>query len=188
MKVKHWAMASWFEYGPTESRLDTSMAQLSHVEVLPPALEGPPTANAHWSPGLVLTVRSYVAVENTPYNQEPQSILDRWELQERQEKVHPMFEQLGGSGNPLPMLTRLRKLEPIIIPKVIISIHVMQLGKVICFAFSDGTVQYRDRHTMSEIYNEPNIETVMSPLQVGFQFAEEKPCKPGTIKMWPGWN
>lgn len=181
MKVKHVALTSWFEYGPTDSRFDTSMAELSHVEVLPQALEGQPTTttNATWSPAIVLTVRSYLAVDNTHYNQEQQSIVDRWELQERPDKLHSMFEQLSsGSGNPLPTATRLRKLEPIIIPKIIISIHVMQLGKVVCFAFSDGTVQYRDRYTMNEIYNEPSIERVMTPCQVGFQFLEERPCKP----------
>lgn len=171
-------MTSWFEYGPTASRFDTSMPQLSHIEVLPQALEGPPTPNASWSPAVILTVRSYIASDNSPYNQEQQSIVDRWELQDRPEKLHPMFEQLsGGSQSTLPAGTRLRKLEPIIIPKVIISVHVMQLGKVVCFGFSDGTVQYRDRYTLNEIYNEPNTERIMSPIQVGFQFAEEKPCE-----------
>jgi mediator of RNA polymerase II transcription subunit 16 len=181
MKVKHVAMTSWFEHGPTESRLDTSMAQLSHIQVLPEAPEGPPTPSVQWSPALVLTVRSYVAGENTAYSQEQQSIIDRWELRERQQKLHSMFEQLsigsGRSGNPLPTVTQLHKLEPIILPKIVISIHVMQLGKVICFAFSDGTVQYRDRLTMNEIYNDLNVERFMIPTQVGFQFAEEKPCK-----------
>jgi mediator of RNA polymerase II transcription subunit 16 len=178
MRVKHVAMASWFEYGPTESRFETMMAQLSHIEVLPQALEGPPTPNTTWSPAVILTVRSYVASDTLPYNQEQQSIVDRWELQDRPEKPHPMFEQLSsGAQSTLPAGTRLRKLEPIVIPKTIISVHVMQLGKVVCFGFSDGTLQYRDRFTMNEIYNEPNTERVMSATQVGFQFAEQKSCK-----------
>ena len=53
----------------------------------------------------------------------------------------------------------------------------MQQGKVICFAFGDGTVQYRDRVTMGEVYNEPNFDTIMSPHQVGFQFTNETPCE-----------
>lgn len=73
-------------------------------------------------------------------------------------------------------MSRLRKLESIVIPKIILSIHTMQLGQVVCFAFSDGTVQYRDRLTMNEIYNEPNINRIMALSQVGFQFAEESPC------------
>ncbi len=52
----------------------------------------------------------------------------------------------------------------------------MQFGKVICFAFSDGTVQYRDRLTMNEIYHEQDLTRIMSPHQVGFQFTEETPC------------
>lgn len=62
------------------------------------------------------------------------------------------------------------------IPKIILSIHTMQFGKVICFAFSDGTVQYRDRLTMNEIYHEHDTNKIMNPHQVGFQFAEETPC------------
>lgn len=75
-------------------------------------------------------------------------------------------------------MSRLRKLDPIVIPKIIISIHPMQLGQVVCFAFSDGTVQYRDRLTMDEIYNEPNIDRIMALNQVGFQFGEESPRMP----------
>jgi len=64
------------------------------------------------------------------------------------------------------------------INKVIISLHLIQFGKVICIAFSDGTVQYRDRFTMNEIYNEINVSRIMMPNQVGFEFTESSPCKP----------
>jgi len=74
-------------------------------------------------------------------------------------------------------MTRLRKLDSIVVAKVVISIHTMHLGKVICFAFSDGTVQYRDRVTMNEIFNEHNVNSIMSPHQVGFQFTNETTCE-----------
>lgn len=74
-------------------------------------------------------------------------------------------------------MTRLKKLDSIIVPKIIISIHTMHLGKVICFAFSDGTVQYRDRVTMAEVYNERNLDSIMTLHQVGFQFTNDTPCK-----------
>lgn len=73
-------------------------------------------------------------------------------------------------------MTRLRKLDSIVLPKIIISIHSMHLGKVICFTFSDGTVQYRDRVTMDETYNQQNLNSIVSPHQVGFQFMNETPC------------
>jgi mediator of RNA polymerase II transcription subunit 16 len=74
-------------------------------------------------------------------------------------------------------MTRLRKLGSIQIPgRVVVSVHTAQLGKVVCLAFSDGTVQYRDRLTMDEVYHEPNIERIMTPNQVGFSFGQETPC------------
>jgi Mediator complex subunit 16 len=84
-------------------------------------------------------------------------------------------------------MARLQKSKSIVIPKIIISIHTMQLGKVICFAFSDGTVQYRDRFTMEEIYNEHNVNSIMSPHQVGFRFENETPSKrtPVAILAYP---
>ena len=57
----------------------------------------------------------------------------------------------------------------------------MQLGKVICFALSDGTLQYRDRISMDEIWNESNFNAFQSPLQAGFKFVNETPCESGMI-------
>lgn len=198
LRQKRIAVTSWFQHGPSQSHLDTSMAQLSHMEVLPSALEGAPVGSApSLSSPLLLTVRSHAAAEHSPYNQDQQSIVDRWEiLNEQPQSLHSAFEQLGSratQGSNLPVsspqrfspdntnagpqkMSRLRKLDSIVIPKIIISIHPMQLGQVICFAFSDGTVQYRHRLTMNEIYNEPNIHKIMTLGQVGFQFAEESPC------------
>ncbi|KAK0730489.1 RNA polymerase II mediator complex subunit Sin4 [Lasiosphaeris hirsuta] len=177
LKEKNVAVTSWFQHGPSDSTLDTSMAQLSHIEMLPSCLEGSPTTEV---PPVVLTVRSHVPSDSSPFDQEHQSIIDRWEvLSEQPQTLHSAFEQLGSkisAGSQLPTMTRLNKLESIIIPKIIVSIHSMQLGKVICFAFSDGTVQYRDRFTMHEIYNEHNLNSIMSLHQVGFQFMNDTPC------------
>jgi mediator of RNA polymerase II transcription subunit 16 len=181
MRVTQVATTCWFEYGSSPSRLDTSITQLSLIEFLPlvpkPSfVVGPMQAN-QWSQPLILTVRSYVAGQNSPFNHEQESIVDRWELQERQQKLHPVFEQLGhGPGNPLPSATRLRKLEPLVFPKVVVSMHVLELGHVLCFVFGDGSIQYRDRHTMDEMYTEPDLNSVRCPAGAGFQFTEETPC------------
>lgn len=180
MKEVHVATTSWLQHGPSESTLDFSMAQLSHLLVLPSFMEtsNPPT----FAPAVVVTVRSYLPNETSPYDQETQSIIDRWEvLNDQAQAPHPAFEQLGprnGAGAAPPTMTRLRKLEPVTIPKVVISMQTttIQLGRVVCFTFSDGTVQYRDRFTMAELYNEHNTENINSPHQVGFQFDDPTPC------------
>ncbi|KAK0656360.1 RNA polymerase II mediator complex subunit Sin4 [Cercophora newfieldiana] len=176
LKERNVAVTSWFQHGPGESIVDMSMTQLSHVEMLPSV--GDHTSEAQ-APPVVLTVRSHIPQDGSLYNQECQSIIDRWEvLSDRPQALHGAFDQLGSknSSSQIPPMTRLRKLDSIVVPKVVISIHTMQLGKVICFAFSDGTVQYRDRITMNEVYNEHNLSTIMSPHQVGFQFTNETPC------------
>ncbi|KAH8884552.1 RNA polymerase II mediator complex subunit Sin4 [Thozetella sp. PMI_491] len=180
LEDRHIATTSWLQHGPSESPLDQQMSQLSHIEVLPSCLEGLPTPGQTWAPAVVLTVRSYIPPDSSAYGHEVQSIIDRWEiLNEQTQQVHDAFEQLGlknGSGASPPAMCRLHKLPSIVIPKIILSIHTMQFGKVICFAFSDGTIQYRDRLTMDEIYNEHDVSRIISPHQVGFQFGDETPC------------
>ncbi|KAL1865212.1 hypothetical protein VTK73DRAFT_5449 [Phialemonium thermophilum] len=175
------AVTSWFQYEPGQSHLDSSMSELSHIEVLPSALETfMSTVSQPLSPPVVLTVRSYAVAEHSAYNQEPQSVVDRWEiLSDNQQGLHPAFEQIsqkGATSSTSQPMQRLRKLDSIIIPKIIIAVHTMHLGRVICFAFSDGTTQYRDRITMNEIYNEPNFDRIMALQQAGFGFEDEIPC------------
>ncbi|KAK3372390.1 mediator complex, subunit Med16 [Podospora didyma] len=176
IKDSHVAVTSWLQHGAGNTPLDASMTQLSHIELLPAAVEGqPPTL----SPPLVLTVRSFVPNETSPFSQEPQSIIDRWGIHfDQSQSLHPAFEQLGSKNapRPPPLTPRLRKLESIIMPKIIVSIHQLQLGKVLCFVFSDGTLQYRDRITMNETLNETNITHITSLHHVGFQFFDASPC------------
>jgi mediator of RNA polymerase II transcription subunit 16 len=92
-KEKHIVVTNWLRYGPGESPLSMSMTQLSHLEVLPQAMiEGQQT----WAPSVVLTVRSHAPANPTNFNQEIQSIVDRWEvLVDQPQKLHPAFIQLG---------------------------------------------------------------------------------------------
>lgn len=53
----------------------------------------------------------------------------------------------------------------------------VQFGKVLCFAYSDGSVEYRDRFTMAEMYREVNLERINSVLDVGFSQSGEPLCK-----------
>lgn len=83
--------------------MDTSMTLLSHIEILPSALTYPAAQSAAQSqpmaPALVLTVRSYVAQDGSPYHQESQSIIDRWEiLIDQPQSLHPAFAQLGSKN------------------------------------------------------------------------------------------
>lgn len=53
----------------------------------------------------------------------------------------------------------------------------MNLGKVIFFAYSDGSVEYRDRATMLETYNDNDLNRIWHLSQIGFSYGEDDPCK-----------
>jgi hypothetical protein len=86
-------------------------------------------------------------------------------------------KSMAMAANMFQAMTRLRKLDPIVLPKIVVTVNTIQFGRVLCFAFSDGTVQYRDRFTMNEVYNEQSIDSITSPLQVGFRFTNDTPCE-----------
>ena len=71
----------------------------------------------------------------------------------------------------------LRKLDSIVVDKVIIGITQVPLGKSLCFAYNDGTVEYRDRFTLQPMYNEVNLDRITSLLEVGFDQDGGSGCK-----------
>jgi len=90
------AVTTWLQPSATSSPLDASMAQLSHVEMLPSAPPVPQPTQQAFSPPLVLTVRTHIPSSSSSYSQELQSIIDRWEvLSDASQTIHPAFEQLG---------------------------------------------------------------------------------------------
>ena len=102
---RHVALTSWLQAAVDNSHLEASMTKVSHLEWLPGIAV---LATKSYSNPVVLTVRSFIPEPNSPYNQELQSIIDRWELlMEQKESLHPAFEQLGSrrnsTGTPQPV-------------------------------------------------------------------------------------
>lgn len=172
---KHVAMASWLQGGPGDENHDVNLAELSHLHVLPSILD--PTGT-NTVPPMVVTVRSQASVDGS--FQMAQSIIDRWEAIEQPQNLHPAFEQLGNRRNSIsatfPEVTTLRKLDPIIISKVIIGFQPTHFGKVLILTMADGTVEFRDRFTFDEIYNIEDTNKVINLRQVGWAYADFGPC------------
>ncbi|ORY62102.1 RNA polymerase II mediator complex subunit Sin4 [Pseudomassariella vexata] len=173
------AVSTWLPGGGSESHLDPCMTQLSHIELLPTMMD---QVNRTWLAPVILTVRSFVPTPETPYNQEVQSIIDRWEIViDQPQTVHSAFEQLGSRRNSVgsqpQAFTKLKKLDTIIMNKIIIGIEVVRMGTVVAFMFSDGAVEYRDRVTMNEVWNAVNLDRINSIYEAGFvQSGGETPC------------
>lgn len=60
---------------------------------------------------------------------------------------------------------------------MVVSINLLHSGRVVCFAFSDGSIQHRDRVTMTEIQASPDLDRIVTLNQMGFHYAEESPCR-----------
>lgn len=97
LRGKQVAISSWLPSSGTDSALDHLMTHISCLECVPAAYD---PANKSWLWPVILTARSFVPTPDTPYNQEAQSIIDRWEVTSDQpQTLHPAFENLGSRKN-----------------------------------------------------------------------------------------
>ncbi|KAF4984834.1 hypothetical protein FZEAL_62 [Fusarium zealandicum] len=171
---KHLVTTNWG--GHSDSSHDALIAELSHMEVLPSLMDN---TGKNTTPPMLVAVRSRTPNEG-PY-QMAQSVLDRWEAVEERQSLQPAFEQLGSRRNSvsseLPAVTQLQKTASIVINKVVIAFHTINFGKVLVFAYADGTVEHRDRFTFEELYTSQETTKIMNLRQVGWTFADEGPCQ-----------
>lgn len=61
--------------------------------------------------------------------------------------------------------------------KVVLGVNVLSFGRVLSFYYNDGSVEYRDRFTMHEMYREVNLDRMYSILEAGFNQGGEPSCE-----------
>lgn len=97
-KTRHLAVTSWLHETPGEtlnaSNTESSMAQLSHLEFLPSCGD-----SGRMTPPTIVAIRSHLPASLTHYNQDIHTTVDRWELRDKPQAVHPAFEQLSSRRN-----------------------------------------------------------------------------------------
>ena len=71
----------------------------------------------------------------------------------------------------------LKKLESFTVNKTLLAITPINLGKILCFAYSDSSVEYRDRTTMAETFNDGDLDRVWHLSQIGFSYTEDESCR-----------
>lgn len=177
IQERHLATTNWSQSGTIDTSQDANTSELTHLELLPALPDN--TGGKVSAPTVVVAIKCRASLEG-PY-QMAQSVLDRWELVEQKEKMYPAFEQLGNRRNSIssevPNSLQLRKLPSIVLNKIVIGFHTMHFGKVLILSFADGSVEYRDRFTFEELYTTEDTTKVISLRQVGWNFADQGPCK-----------
>lgn len=99
VKTRHLAVTSWI-HEPAGDVMDSptaesSRAQLSHLEFLPPA----PDLAGRMIPPTIIAIRSHLPIPMSHYNQDVHTTIDRWEVREKPQAIHPAFEQLSSRRN-----------------------------------------------------------------------------------------
>ncbi|KAK2624763.1 hypothetical protein QTJ16_005956 [Diplocarpon rosae] len=184
VRTKHLSGTSWVPDVPpgplntshTDSHTDSSMTRLSHLEFLPQCAD----ANSTVIPPTIVAIRSSLPSLASHYNQDVHTTVDRWEIRDRPQTVHPAFEQLSSrrnsTGHPPQPIVYLKKLESFTVSKVAVGMESMNNGRVVVFAYSDSSMEYRDRMDMTETFNDGNLERVWHLSQIGFSYTEDEPC------------
>ncbi|KAG9245029.1 mediator of RNA polymeras-like protein II transcription subunit 16 [Calycina marina] len=183
VKSKHIAATSWLPdaaNGDT-SEMDHTMLQLSKLEILPPSSD---SSGRPALPPTIITIRSYLPPPNI-YNQEVRSIIDSWEVREKQLSIHPAFEQLGSKKEKKDKLGSVvyhKKGESCSINKFVLSVQTMNFGTVLLITYSDGGVEYRDRTTFQETFLEDgSFDRVWHLTQLGWAYNDTEPCLQSTV-------
>lgn len=126
----------------------------------------------------------------------------RWELQNDQRILHPIFSQLKSNKDVVPHPTNnvsVKYTVPFVIDisqnmfnaallegadtlSIIIAAQPIKHNTVLAFVGSDGTVDFRDRNTMQALQNEQSSDVLSSLMQIGYAFPASNAGKSSSLK------
>jgi len=96
IKTRHLTATTLLHDTPGESlNIESSISQLSQLEFLPPCGD----QQGRMTPPTIVATCSHLPVSTSHYNQEVHTTVDRWEVKEKSQTIHPAFEQLSNRRN-----------------------------------------------------------------------------------------
>ncbi|RPA95294.1 hypothetical protein L873DRAFT_1745488 [Choiromyces venosus 120613-1] len=151
---------------------DVSRAQLTHLETLAPT---PAPPDIHTAPGVL------AVFANKKADGEAFSVICRWSLKETPCMLHPSFDQMGvrrtSVSSPTISELELYRMDDVVMDKCVIGVSQVTSGTVIALAFSDGSLELRDRYNLNQLRDQStNKNVVMNMMQAGFAFPPGEPC------------
>ena len=99
IRTRHMAMITWLKSTMGDSfdasSMDQSMAQLSYLEILPVCGD----SSGRMMAPVIIAMRSHLPHSISHYSQEVFTTIDRWEIREKAQTIHPAFEQVSSRRN-----------------------------------------------------------------------------------------
>lgn len=72
---------------------------------------------------------------------------------------------------------KLKRLDPIVVNKIVTGIDMIRMDTIVAFTYHDGTTEYRDRATLAETWNSFNLDRISSVHDAGFTQGGESSCR-----------
>lgn len=73
----------------------------------------------------------------------------------------------------------LKRLEDVLVDRLLLSLQTLFLGTVLAMTYSDGTIEFRDRTSIEPLPKDERTRQVSGLFQVGFDFLDVGACKFG---------
>lgn len=120
---------------------------------------------------LAIFTRASIPTDPSQQHQEAFSVIARWHVESTTPTLHESFAKLKVNGrtpsqNPV---TELRRQEDIMTNKLVLSVSSQHLNTMLAFCASDGTIEFRERVTMTSVEPYGDTTTVSSLPQAGFE-------------------
>lgn len=124
----------------------------------------------------------YTYVDSQPMTQQLSAsctVLARWNINEKQHVLHDSFvgpEFKNPKSTKSDTTTGLIRLDDVILHKIVLSTMVTNFETTLVIAFSDGTIEFRDRETLDIILPDDSDSHVSGLAQTGFAYLSSKGC------------
>ena len=120
---------------------------------------------------LAIFTHATLPADPTQQRQEPFSVIARWHVESVVPALHESFAKLKVNGTTPAQspVTVLRRQEDVFTGKLILSVVSQYHNTILAFGASDGTIEFRDRITMTSIEWDGDTTTVSSLPQAGFE-------------------
>lgn len=201
IRVTHLTSTNFMDVSPESDSalISSATTALSHLRILSPC--GPAGQQGALKPPTILTVRTTLLPDTPFFDHEVHSLIERWEIKECAPQIHPAFQQLsarrdsvGSKQKTTPTvspyqpdfwssrLTRqdtffLKRMDSVSNGKVITWVDTIHLERVVVFGYSDGSVEYVDRHSLENISSKGGLDKFYHLTQIGFSFDESEPSE-----------
>ncbi|KAA8652069.1 mediator of RNA polymerase II transcription subunit 16 [Aspergillus tanneri] len=164
--------------GPNSGALPpstNSLYCLTHLDIFLAAHDN--SAGMTMNPWIVavFSIPPHAVADHSQQN--PSSVIVRWQLDSAPPKLHPKFDEVTSEKNnpQIKPRTVLCRLDDIQCDRYIISIDQTEFGNVLAVVYDDSSIAFYDPKTMTIINGLDDTNTITSLVQGGFRYPPDSP-------------